>query len=139
VRQRWLLLAAALGLILGVAQTARAGQDQRATLSTDTPSTTVAPPAAAIASGSATLRVPIVSITNPGKTPFGVVVSIAGGAEIGRFAVFPPDQTGDYNLSLSPSEQAALRVPGAALVLTLDLIGPAREPLSIVLGQIDAR
>ena len=85
------------------------------------------------------LQVRIGAIDNPSLTPFGIVVSLAGGREIGRFAIFPADRTGDYFLSLKPAEQAALAQSGGALVLSIDRIGEPSGPLSVTVDFVQAK
>jgi hypothetical protein len=60
------------------------------------------------------LRVRVIEIENPTGTAFGVTATIVGEGtgqrrEIGRFAVFPPDQTGDYILPVGRDIQDLLR------------------------------
>ena len=76
------------------------------------------------------------AIENPGMTPFGIVIKLADGNEIGRFAVFPADRTGDYFLSLKAEESAVLTAPGAAVTLELDLIGTADYRFNVVVDFV---
>ncbi len=82
------------------------------------------------------IRVRVTRIENPGMVPFGVVVTLPGGAEIGRFSIFPADRTGDYYLSVTPDERTALLRPGAALHIALDLPTPPREGLEVELTPV---
>lgn len=131
---RWALaLAAAL-----FAAAAFAGGDQQIRLSPEAPRQTVPLPPAS-AGDEAVLRVRISAIDNPAMVPFGVVVRTADGTEIGRFAVFPADQTGDYHLSLRPAERAALAQPDAAVSLALDLQGKTAERLTVTIESVQIR
>lgn len=76
------------------------------------------------APGGDVLGLRLARIENPRMTPFGVVVSLVDGAEIGRIYVFPPDRTGDYMLSLTPGERSAL-ARDRAVDARLDVAAPA--------------
>ena len=94
---------------------------------------------AAPESANAVLQVRIGAIENPSMTPFGIVVRLADGQEIGRFAIFPADRTGDYFLSLKPAEQAALAASGGALLLAIDRIGEPAGPLTVTVDFVRAK
>lgn len=87
----------------------------------------------------AVLQVRIGAIQNPSLTPFGIVVRLADGQEIGRFAIFPADRTGDYFLSLKPAEREALAAGGGALLLSIDRIGETAAPLSVTVDFVRAK
>jgi hypothetical protein len=79
------------------------------------------------------IRIRVTRIENPGMTPFGIVVSLPGGAEIGRFSFFPADRTGDYYLSVTPEERAALLSDEPELHIALDLPTPPPEDIEVEL------
>lgn len=69
------------------------------------------------ADGARRLRVRVTAVDNPGAGELGVRAALVDPEtgerrEIGRFAVFPPERTGDYVLPVSPGDIAAMR--GAA-------------------------
>lgn len=132
---RWGLRGIVAAAALYAAAVAYAGGDSSVRLTLDLPRTTVALQQPVRQQATA-LQVRVGSIDNPGMTPFGVVIRLADGNEIGRFAVFPADRTGDYFLSLRPEESAVLAVPGAALTLELDLIGKAHGRLNVVVDFV---
>jgi hypothetical protein len=80
------------------------------------------------------IRIRVSRIENPSMTPFGIVVSLPGGAEIGRFSFFPADQTGDYHLSVTPEERAALLSDEPELHIALDLPTPPPEDIEVELA-----
>ena len=86
--------------------------------------------------GASVLQVRIGAIENPSLTPFGIAVHLPDGQEIGRFAIFPADRTGDYFLSLKPAEQAALAAGDGALLLAIDRIGEPAGPLAVTVDFV---
>ena len=112
-----------------------AGEHNMARLTLGVPRTTVALQEPSPEQAAA-LQVRVGAIENPGMTPFGIVIKLADGNEIGRFAVFPADRTGDYFLSLKAEESAVLAAPGAAVTLELDLIGTADDRLNVVVDFV---
>jgi hypothetical protein len=79
------------------------------------------------------IRIRVSRIENPSMTPFGIVVSLPAGAEIGRFSFFPADQTGDYYLSVTPEERDALLSDEPELHIALDLPTPPPEDIEVEL------
>jgi len=79
------------------------------------------------------VRIRVSRIENPSMTPFGIVVSLPAGAEIGRFSFFPADQTGDYYLSVTPEERDALLSDEPELHIALDLPTPPPEDIEVEL------
>jgi hypothetical protein len=129
---RWAILTAAAIFAVAVAY---AGGDDAIRLSLNSPNSQILITAGE-ARSSSVIRVRVAAIENPDLTPFGVVVSVLGGGEIGRFAVYPADQTGDYALSLTPTEATALSKPDATVSLALDLIHPATDRLVVTIGSV---
>ncbi len=67
------------------------------------------------------IKLSILAIDNADLVPFGVIVARIDGTEIGRIAVFPADQTGDYFLPL------AVPLPDSQLRLAIDAFGGASD------------
>lgn len=132
---RWGILVAAA---LYGAAVANAGGGGGLRLTLDNPQVQ-AQALAAPESANAVLQVRIGAIENPSMTPFGIVVRLADGQEIGRFAIFPADRTGDYFLSLKPAEQATLATGDGALMLAIDLIGEPAGPLTVTVDFVRAK
>ena len=97
-----------------------------------------APVQGAVAAGGSALQVRIGAVDNPSLTPFGIVVRLPDGQEIGRFALFPADQTGDYYLSLKPHERAALS-EGRSVILEIDPTGGKKDPLAVTVDFVRLR
>ena len=131
---RWFVSAAALGAAL-VTSVAANETDPVVRLSNDRPAvvTRVARERDEDATRRGIIRIRVSRIENPSMTPFGIVVSLPGGAEIGRFSFFPADQTGDYHLSLTPEERAALLSDEPELHIALDLPTPPPEDIEVEL------
>ncbi len=136
---RWRILAAAVlyGAAIVGAAVSHAGGGEGLRLSLDAPQVKTeiqAKPDAA----RQVLHIRIGAIENPSLTPFGIVVGLPDGHEIGRFAIFPADRTGDYFLSLKPEERAALTETDGALTLEIDLIGKPDAPLEVTVDFVRA-
>ena len=91
--------------------------------------------------GVSRLRLRLTDISNPASEALGIRASVVGPAqgdrqEIGRLAVFPAEQTGDYLLPVSRSLARALAAPGARveIALTDDTVG--NPGLSVTLVPI---
>lgn len=97
-----------------------------------------APVQGAAEGGDSALQVRVGAVENPSLTPFGIIVRLPDGREIGRFALFPADRTGDYYLSLRPEEQAALSEDGR-VILEIDPTGGEEEPLAITVDFVRLR
>lgn len=136
---RWGILAAAVlyGAVIASAAVSYAGGADALRLSLEAPQVTaeiqVRPDATRHV-----LHIRIGAIENPSLTPFGIVARLPDGHEIGRFAVFPADRTGDYFLSLKPDERAALAKNSGALTLEIDWIGKPDPSLSVTVDFVRA-
>lgn len=89
--------------------------------------------------GVSRLRLRLTEISNPAGEALGISASVVGPAdgdrqEIGRFAVFPAEQTGDYVLPVSPSSARALAAPGAQveIALTDDTVGDTGLSVTLI-------
>jgi len=89
--------------------------------------------------GAKRLRVRVFDIDNPAGGELGVRVAAvnpetAERREIGRFAVFPPEQTGDYVLPLAPAATAAFRDAASKVefALTANTTADARLLVKLV-------
>lgn len=85
------------------------------------------------------LRLRLTEVRNPASEALGISASVVGPAggdrqEIGRLAVFPAEQTGDYVLPVSPASARALAEPGAQveIALTDDTVGNAGLSITLI-------